>query len=133
MDHDPKPMPPRLPPEIIHNIIKQMGALQDPPLQCNYLVDQSWWRLALRDGVVLPWLPDLDLQSLSRKEASLSAGQEWNWELLVRQLAQTDIYKPKMVLEDLALGLRNRRRIWRLVEDILATKVSRWGWLAGGR
>lgn len=104
-----------------------MGVLRDPPLECNYLMDQSYWRLALTSGIVLPWLKDLDLLIVSRKEASLYAGQEWNWELLVRQLAQTDVYKPKTILEDLPLGLRNRRRIWTLVEDILATKISRWG------
>lgn len=118
-------MPPKLPPEIIHNIIKQMGTLSDPPLECNYLMNPSSWRLALADGVILPWLPELDPRTFSNKEAALSAGQGWNWELLVRQLAQTNIYKPKMILKDLPLGLRNRRRIWRLVEDILATKISR--------
>ena len=73
------------------------------------------------NGVILPWLWDLDLRAVMRKEAELRGGDEWNWELLVRQLAQGDIYEPRKVLEDLPLGLRNRRRIWRLVGDIMAT------------
>ena len=59
-----------------------------------------------------------------RKEAELRGGDEWNWELLVRQLAQGNLYEPGKVLKDLPLGLRNRRRIWRLVGDIMATDAE---------
>ena len=59
-----------------------------------------------------------------RKEAELRGGDEWNWELLVRQLAQITLYEPGQVLKDLPLGLRNRRRIWRLVGDIMATDAE---------
>ena len=70
------------------------------------------------EGSVLPWLSNLDAEAVREKEESSST--VWNWELLVRQLAQSTIHEPGKVLENLPMGLRNRRRIWRLVEDILA-------------
>ena len=112
---------PPLPPEMIYQIMEHLHPFSNPPLSCNFLISPSYWRQALINGVILPWLWDLDLRVVMRKEAELQGGDEWNWELLVRQLAQGDLYEPRKVLEDLPLGLRNRRRIWRLVGDILAT------------
>lgn len=118
------PSLPPLPPELIHQIIAQLDPFSNPPLQCNLLIAPKYWRQALQTGTLLPWLSDLDPKIVAKKEASLPAGEEWNWELLVRQLAQSDLYEPRKVLEDLPLGLRNRRRIWRLVGDIMATGVA---------
>lgn len=73
------------------------------------------------NGVLLPWLLDLDLPAFMRNEVELRAGDEWNWELLMRQLAQDNLQEPRKVLEDLPFALKNRRRIWRLVADIMAT------------
>lgn len=118
------PSLPSLPPEIIHSIIEQLNPFSDPPLACHFLILPSHWRQALLDGTLLPWLSDLDPRIVMRKQAELQEGDEWNWELLVRQLAQGNLYEPRKVLEDLPLGLRNRRRIWRLVGDIMATEVA---------
>lgn len=41
----------------------------------------------------------------------------WNWELLARQLSQIVIHDPYDKTLDLPLGLRNRRRIWRILEE----------------
>jgi hypothetical protein len=41
----------------------------------------------------------------------------WDWELLVRQLTETDIFEPGKLMDHALLGLRNRRRIWRLVDE----------------
>lgn len=41
----------------------------------------------------------------------------WDWELLVRQLAQLDAFEPGGVMESAPWALRNRRRIWRLLDD----------------
>lgn len=118
------PSLPPLPPEIIHCIIEQLKPFSDPPLACQFVIFPSHWRQALLDGTLLPWLSDLDQRIVMRKEAELQEGDEWNWKLLVRQLAQDNLYEPRKVLEDLPLGLRNRRRIWRLVSDIMATEVA---------
>ena len=67
----------------------------------------------------LAWLWDLDENACAQKEAAKPQGQEWNWELLFEQLTQVDILKPKAVFEDLPMGLRNRRRIWKIVEDMM--------------
>ena len=74
----------------------------------------------------LPWLWDIDSITTAYMDACKQIkGQRpiegmWNWEMLVRQLAQRDLREPKAVLEDLPMGFRNRIRIWRLVEDILS-------------
>lgn len=93
-------------------------------LECTSQSSPGAWREALAGGY-LSWLWDLEPDVLLRKEASKPLRQEWNWELLVRQLAQVDLHEPRAVLEDLPMGLRNRRRIWRLVEDVCSDDVLR--------
>lgn len=91
-------------------------------LECTAQSSPDVWRESLvRDH--FPWLWDIEPDAVARKEASKPPGQEWNWELLVRQLAQVTLHEPRAVLGDLPIGLRNRRRIWRLVEDILSEQV----------
>lgn len=92
-------------------------------LECTAQSSSNAWREALVRGY-LPWLWDLEPGVIAHKEASKPAEQEWNWELLVRQLAQVDLHEPRAVLENLPMGLRNRRRIWRLADDILSEKVD---------
>ncbi len=41
----------------------------------------------------------------------------WDWELLVRQLAQVEAFEEGNLMPSMPLGLRNRRRIWRLVDE----------------
>lgn len=40
----------------------------------------------------------------------------FDWELLVRQLAQLDVFEPGTAMPH--PGLRNRRRIWRILEEM---------------
>jgi hypothetical protein len=88
-------------------------------------------------GQIFPWLWDLEDACLDNKptqtpqnlaEVSLPlplplplpsyrAENFWDWELLARQLAQVDIFQPGSLMESAPLGLRNRRRIWRLLEE----------------
>lgn len=86
----------------------------------------SHWREALLAGNILPWLPELDRNEIGLKDQKCPQDGEWDWELLVRQLAQIRIRTARGDLQGLARGLRNQRRIWQLVENILGTKVSRW-------
>ena len=80
------------------------------------------------NGALIPWLWDLEAQAVMKKESELQGDDEWNWELLARQLAQVNIHEPRKVLKDLPMGLRNRRRIWRLVGDIMDTEAKESGW-----
>ena len=83
------------------------------------------WRELLSQGR-LPWLWDLDPDAIARKETLKPPNQEWDWELLVRQLAQVNILEPRAILKHLPMGLRNRRRIWRIIEDILSEEVDKY-------
>lgn len=65
---------------------------------------------------MLPWLWDVDAVALAEKD---DEGGVWDWERLVRELAQGGIYRPGAVVEGLAVGVRNRRRIWMLVGDLM--------------
>ena len=100
----------------------QLPLYRELSLECTFQSPPSAWREALAHGY-LPWLWDLEPDAIAHKEACKSPGKEWNWELFVRQLAQVNLHEPRAVLEDLPMGLRNRRRIWRLVEDILSQEV----------
>ena len=82
------------------------------------MISSSTWRKALLLNY-LPWLWDLEPQMVADKQLCKPPGQEWNWELLVRRLSIVNIHEPKAVFEDLPIGLRNRRRIWRIVDDML--------------
>ena len=92
-------------------------------LECKLDHHPDDWRQALAEGY-LPWLWELDSAAIAQKEASKPHGQEWNWELLVRQLAQVNLHEPKIILMDLPLGLRNRRRIWRIIVDMLSEEAD---------
>lgn len=102
--------------------LSQLPGIKDLSLECTTHSSSRAWREALARGY-LSWLWDLEPDAVVHKEASKPLEQEWNWELLVRQLAQVDLHEPRAVLENLPIGLRNRRRIWRLVEDILSEEV----------
>lgn len=113
-----------LPSEIITMIMEQLHPFSDPPERCTYLVSPSFWFQALKEHIVLPWLWDLDTAALDEKENNKPVGQMWDWELLVRQLAQRDLYhidreETVWAVEGFPEGLRNRNRIWHLVVDML--------------
>lgn len=101
----------------------ELPSMEGLSLSCTLNGHPSAWRDALAQSY-LPWLWDLEPDTIAHKEASKPPEQEWNWELLVRQLAQVNIHEPGAVLEGLPMGLRNRRRIWRIVKDILSSKVD---------
>lgn len=100
-----------------------LSRISDLPMECAFQISPSAWCEALREGC-LSWLWDLDPDAVAQKEVAKPPEQEWNWELHVRQLAQVNLHEPRAVLEALPMGLRNRRRIWRLVEDILSEEVA---------
>ena len=115
-----------LPPATINASATEASSIPLTPkldLECKFECHPNVWREALSEGY-LPWLWDLEPAAIAQKEASKPFGQEWNWELFVRQLAQVNLHEPKAILVDLPMGLRNRRRIWRIIVDMLSEEVD---------
>lgn len=81
---------------------------------------QDWWCEALADKKLLPWLWDLDSELLREKQR---AGN-WDWESLVRSLSKPEIHEPSDTTLNLPVGLRNRRRIWRCLEEARVDNTS---------
>ncbi|PVH73822.1 hypothetical protein DL98DRAFT_659203 [Cadophora sp. DSE1049] len=107
---------------------------QNAPLKCTYLHPPSWWLAALLTPTTFPFLPTLDKHRILawEKQIHRDITRHWNWELLCRQLSQTNIrFTPNNTTPDptlslgLPLALRNRRRIWQLLEDARVGDVAR--------
>ena len=58
-------------------------------------------------GSLIPWLWDLDREACRRKDAEATKGniRPWDWELLVRTLAQEKVFEVEASLADAPLGL----------------------------
>lgn len=133
-----------LPVEIQLEIHQNMHPFTDPPIQCTRKLAPSTWKELLFHQQLLPWLWDLGQPetadypfhasvhgSLTDENADTSVQQSdnenlWDWELLVRQLAQLDSFEPGGVMESLPYALRNRRRIWRLLEEARRDDTNRF-------
>uniref|UniRef100_A0A0B7K335 Uncharacterized protein n=1 Tax=Bionectria ochroleuca TaxID=29856 RepID=A0A0B7K335_BIOOC len=85
------------------------------------LEDQDWWFNKLITKKELPWLWDLDEDLVHKKQRT----GDWNWELLVKKLSGPDIYRPEDETLRLPLGLRNRQRIWKCIEDARLGDIQR--------
>jgi hypothetical protein len=83
---------------------------------------------------ILPWLWDLDISALQSCPVTSNAAdvptfeaeEVWDWERLVRTLAQVEVFEPGHPLEHAPLRLRNRRRIWRLLEEAEDEDIEEW-------
>ncbi|KAH7140183.1 hypothetical protein B0J13DRAFT_557328 [Dactylonectria estremocensis] len=119
----------------IKDLVLSSVLLGPTPVECNYLMPQSFWREVF---LQIPFLWDLDQGIIDKKslEAELE-GNEWNWEKITRQIA-TPVKPPTYSEEegewiewdyqDVGLvvppGLNNRRRIWQIVEDMYPDDVD---------
>ncbi|KAF2998077.1 hypothetical protein E8E14_001951 [Neopestalotiopsis sp. 37M] len=126
-----------LPQELQDRIVMFMGCFEGLSSKCTGLLPQETWRHILLDGRYLPFLWDLDVSAIETFCSSLAArGTEINWELLVRKLSKgvwTNWRHHETLEADLELfcysnmnvpnGLRNRRRIWQLVEEMFVGDV----------
>ncbi|KAK8098835.1 uncharacterized protein PG998_012076 [Apiospora kogelbergensis] len=74
---------------------------------------QEWWCEALTNRKRLTWLWDLDSEVVREKQRN----GNWDWELLVNKLSNPEIHEPTDTTLNLPVGLRNRRRIWRCLEE----------------
>jgi len=108
----------RLPQELQDRIIDQTKPLSGTARTCNRALGPFVWRRMLSDASLVPFLWDIDTSVLMQ-------GPELDYELLVRQLAQPDVFDVGQPLQDVPLGLRNRRRIWRVLESMRAGDRAR--------
>ena len=102
-------------------------------------LDQKFWRNALITGDLVPWLWDLDVNECHTKDRS----GNWDWKRLAQMLRHAKIFESALKqsmdgrdvdgpqrkiienihdtdisMSDAPLGLKNRCRLVRLVEDI---------------
>ncbi|KAI1378842.1 hypothetical protein F4677DRAFT_443326 [Hypoxylon crocopeplum] len=94
-------------------------------LVCTRAMPPSWWKRKLFDGALFPWLFDLDTtlleqaQQQATEQNSRIAGLNWDtdmdWELLCRELGQSDVFGEFGVLEGVTY-LQNRQRIWKILK-----------------
>jgi hypothetical protein len=114
-----------LPSELFEPIVEMMAPVHNPPLQCTRLLHSSHWLQGFLGCKLLPYLWDLDARDVQEKLSEKGA-TEWDFERLVRQLAQEGIweYFGRGQADPALLGIRNRRRIWKLVEDMEVGDVN---------
>ncbi|KAH1826145.1 hypothetical protein KXX27_009196 [Aspergillus fumigatus] len=123
-----------LPAELQDMVFKNLHPLINPPQTCTRSLPARLWRDLLFYGLVLPWLWDLDVSALQSCPATsdavdvptFEAEEVWDGERLVRTLAQVDVFEPGQPPEHAPLRLRNRRRIWRLLEEAEDGDINEW-------
>ncbi|KAI9708921.1 MAG: hypothetical protein M1820_003615 [Bogoriella megaspora] len=120
--HEQNPLDiPHLTDSILQNL--QILASADGSTSSSANMDeQDWFREAITNNQIFPWLWDIDRKQILSKQSSGSG--RWNWKLLARQLTQRDLHEPTSTILRLPLQLRNRRRIWRLLEEARVGDVA---------
>lgn len=106
--------------ESILQNLEPAASVNSSGVEREYATRQDWYCEALVNQQIFPWLWDLDSNAVREKQ---HAGH-WNWELLVRQVSLKQIHEPDDISIDLPLQLRNRRRIWRLLEEAKIQDVA---------
>ncbi|ORY68197.1 uncharacterized protein BCR38DRAFT_334427, partial [Pseudomassariella vexata] len=124
--------------ELRDKIVSFMGSPSGLSTHCTRWLPQEVWRDILLENKYLPFLWDLDHDMLfNHSKEAAQAGINLDWELLVRKLSQGVEWSQRPqngsgelepMLEcypDLRIpnGLRNRRRIWQLVEEMFVGDV----------
>ncbi|KAI0836853.1 hypothetical protein F5Y06DRAFT_272434 [Hypoxylon sp. FL0890] len=112
-----------LPPELQNHICSFLASRHGMPSVCNGLLPQWVWREVLLAGRCLPFLRDFDVSVVKSFCSQWDRDRrdcEPNWELLVRKLSQEawGIFDAEKSCLKVPNGLRNRRRIWKLVEEM---------------
>ncbi|KAF7166705.1 hypothetical protein CNMCM5623_000249 [Aspergillus felis] len=123
-----------LPTELQDMIYKNLHPFINPEQTCTRSLPSRLWRDLLFNQQILPWLWDLDISALQSCPVTsdavdvptFEAEEVWDWERLVRTLAQVEVFEPGQPLEHAPLRLRNRRRIWRLLEEAEDGDIEEW-------
>ncbi|KAL9074024.1 MAG: hypothetical protein Q9157_004550 [Trypethelium eluteriae] len=111
---------PSLTSSILQNL-QQADIVDSVGVPRHLRTSQDWYCEALVNKQIFPWLCDMDLDAVRKKQR---AGR-WDWELLVRQLSQREIQDLGGTALQLSLQPRNRRRIWRLLEEARVGDIAR--------
>lgn len=106
-----------LPTELQERVFSFITPLSDLSLEKTNVLPRSFWQSFVLDRHFIGYLWDLqEPDHNSASFARLSEGKDW--ELLVRQLNQDYIFEAGNVFYDCPKGLRNRHRIWRLLQEM---------------
>ncbi|OJD31758.1 factor for adipocyte protein [Diplodia corticola] len=107
----------RLPQELKDHVLSFVFTEHHFPPDCTRLMPQTAWMDLLMQAQLVPYLWDLRRDEVEKKVAEGRArGVEWDFELLVRRLCQSRSAANGASLSSMPDGLRNRQRIWELVE-----------------
>ena len=104
-----------------------LNGLHNPSLKrANPTYLPEYWREALIRG--FSWLWDLDRVRVRLKDSETyedGSKIRWDWERLVRVLAQDGVFEESVgLLSDAPSGLRKRRRIWMGLDEIRAVHLK---------
>ncbi|KAI1751836.1 hypothetical protein F4782DRAFT_531075 [Xylaria castorea] len=127
-----------LPQEITDQITAALEPFEEDwglPLQPTRVLPPNWWRKRLFSGKLIPWLWDLNEDDVLSYRAKnfykhnpddavkdrergkyIFDENVWDWELLCRQLAQSNVMQGAGVLAGKSDQVWNRRRIWKLLD-----------------
>ncbi|RYP76562.1 hypothetical protein DL771_001631 [Monosporascus sp. 5C6A] len=109
----------RLPQELMYHVMENMEPFVDESLTCTRVLPPRWWHDKLFTHHIIPWLWDLDLNVLEATRVAQGIDIEdescWDWELLVRQLSQSNVLEAGGILHGASDQLWNRYRIWTLL------------------
>lgn len=126
-----------LPNELKLHIFDYVAAAQDWPLRCTRLLGPRFWKtLFNKNHPCFAWLWDLDQNMIQRTDPYL----KMDWELLFRKLSQgpkladcfgsnteSDFESFRGVLRTIPPGLENRRRIWKVLDEMyIGDRSTRW-------
>ena len=98
-------------PNITQSILKNFKAIPDTEPLPHAAQDEPCESLV--NSRAHSWLWDLDTGSIRAKQTS----GRWDWESLLRSLSQPDLHMPSNESLHIPLSLRNRQRIWRILEE----------------
>ncbi|KAI0598978.1 hypothetical protein F4775DRAFT_135006 [Biscogniauxia sp. FL1348] len=108
----------QLPREIGERILEAIEPFEDgftkEYLEPTRVLPSDWWREKLMSGSLIPWLFDLKDEAVDHY-SQINGHQNWDWELLCRQLAQPDVFEKEGILFTASDHVWNRQRIWKVL------------------
>ncbi|KAI8964560.1 hypothetical protein F5Y11DRAFT_345266 [Daldinia sp. FL1419] len=117
-----------LPTEILDLIAEKLEPFTNlswQQLRCTRMFKPSWWKDALFNRAIVPWLFDLDEKALvtweeeyraKHPDETFNINDDFDWEQLCRQLGQLDVLDPRNILHG-SKYIENRLRIWSLLDN----------------
>ncbi|KAE8380574.1 hypothetical protein BDV26DRAFT_279480 [Aspergillus bertholletiae] len=110
-----------LPNELQDMFYNNLHPFVNPMQICDRSLPSWMWRDMLFNQQDYPAISNTD-----DDVPTYGAEGVWNWERLVRTLAQVEVFEPGNPLQHAPLRLRNRRRIWRILEKAKDEDIEEW-------